>query len=135
MDDLRQILVTALYTKLSLVCTNPVYSKMPRAADVTYPYNYISDIYDDENGPKTGFQYRYDVLIQVIFKNISSKSAFYSEMAKVKSIINNAEPFTLTGGFKIKQCILNNSSDTDIEVDDGVLTVGLVRAYFDIDPA
>lgn len=132
MRDARTALMTGLVAALKTATSKSVYTRIPRSADASYPYILIANIYDEENGPKTKFHYRYDVEIQAIHMNLTSKSALYSDMNNIKSIINNNVPFALTDNFSIMECTLNSGTDTDFEVDSGVQSVGIVRAFFDI---
>jgi len=131
MKDARTALVTGLYTALTSACNAGVYSRMPKAADINYPYIQIGDIYDEENGPKDDFFFNYDVLINVVYKNQSSLAAFYADINNVKSTINNNVPFSIGSEFTILESTLISSSSSEFEDGDGaILNVCAVRVNF-----
>jgi len=131
MKDARTALVTGLYTALTAACNASVYSRMPKAADINYPYIQIGDIYDEENGPKDNFFFNYDVLINVVYKDQSSLSAFYADINNVKSTINNNVPFSIGSEFSILESTLISSSSSEFEDGDGaILNVCAIRVNF-----
>lgn len=129
MRDCRKQLVKGLVTAINNVLSGiSVYTIVPK--NVTYPYIYISDIYQNESGPKTSYFYDYDVLVQVVYKDLTSKTNIYNSVNSILSIINNGTPFTLTDNFKIYSCELLSNNDTQILTDTGILDVGLIRIGF-----
>ena len=131
MKDARTALVTGLYTALTAACNASVYSRMPKAADINYPYIQIGDIYDEENGPKDDFFFNYDVLINVVYKDQSSLAAFYADINNVKSTINNNVPFSIGSEFSILESTLISSSSSEFEDGDGaILNVCAIRVNF-----
>jgi hypothetical protein len=131
MKDARQALVTGLHTALTAACNASVYSRMPKAADITYPYIQIGDIYDEESGPKDQFLFNYDVLINVVYKDQSSLTAFFADINNVKSTVNNNVPFSIGSGFRIIESTLTTASTTEFEDADGtILNVAAVRVMF-----
>lgn len=133
MKDVRNILIPPLITAIKAATGKDCYTRLPKAAGVTYPYIYISDIYQEENGPKTSYRYNLDVLIQVVYHNVDDLTNLFDDMNDILGIINNATPFALTSPHKIYSIELNNSTTTEIQTETGVLNVGLIRAIFDIE--
>ena len=133
MKDIRNILLTALVPALATATGRNVYTRIPKAANVAYPYIYISDIYQEEVGPKTKYQYRLDVLIQIIYQDVDSLVALFTDMDNVLSIVNNAVPFALTAPYKVMSCELNNSTTTEFQTETGTQNVGLIRILFNIE--
>lgn len=130
MKDLRQILLTALVPALKTATGKNVYTRMPKAANVAYPYIYVGDIYDKEIGPKTSYMYEYDVQIAIVHKDLNDLSALYTDLDTVKGIVTNRTPFTLTGGFVVDSCTLGASNTNDFETDTGTEHLGVVRLLF-----
>lgn len=130
MKDLRQILLKALVPALKTATGKNVYSRMPKAANIVYPYIYVGDIYDKEVGPKTSFTYEYDVQIMIVHKDLNDLAALFDDMDKVKGIVNNSTPFSLTEGFIIDSCTLGGSNNTDFETDTGIENIGIIRLLF-----
>lgn len=133
MKDIRQILLAALVPALATATGRNVYTRIPKAVGAVYPYIYISDIYMSEDGPKTSDVFDYDVLIQVIYQDVDSLVALYSDMNNVLSIANHSTPFALTGGYKIRKVELLNSNDTEFQTETGTQNVGLIRLLFNIE--
>ena len=130
MRDARKQLVTALITDIKTrIPGSRVYTKLPKK--LAYPYIYISEIYQDEDGPKNSYQYNYDVLIQVVYKNASDPSDRYDNQNAIMGMVDNASGFALTDDFSImKTSLISNSESTDIKTDSGILDIGLVRLDF-----
>lgn len=133
MRDARTALVTGLYTQLSAATTTPVHARMPKSSALQYPYIQIGDIYDEENGTKDSFMYDYDVLINIVHKDLSSLTPFYSDIDAVKGTINNNVPFALPAPFRILESTLTSSSTTVFESADGsIINVCAVRVLFKV---
>lgn len=131
MKDARNALVTGLYTALESACNADVYSRMAKKADIVYPYIHIGDIYDEEVGTKDEFHFNFDTLIQVVYKDQSSLTVFYTDINNVKSTINNNVPFSIGSEFAIMESTLISASTTEFEEEDGsVLNVGAIRVNF-----
>lgn len=133
MKDIRNILLTALVPALATATGRNVYTRMPKAINAVYPYIYISDIYQEEIGPKTSYIYRLDVLIQIIYQDVDSLTGLFADMNNVLSIVNNAVPFALTSPHKVMSCELNNSTTTEFQTETGTQNVGLIRLLFNIE--
>lgn len=131
MKDARTSLVAGLHTALTSACDATVYSRMPKTANIVYPYVQIGDIYDEEVGPKDQFHSNYDVLINVVYKDQSILTNFFSDINNVKSTVNNDEPFTIGSDFKIMESTLISASTTEFEDADGtILNVAAIRMNF-----
>ena len=133
MKDIRNILLTALVPALATATGRSVYTRIPKATGVTYPYIYIGDRYQSEVGPKTSYEYEVDVLIQIIYQDVDDLGALFTDMDNVLSVVNNAVPFALTSPYKIKSCQLISSSDTEFQTETGTQNVGLIRLLFNIE--
>lgn len=134
MKDLRQILLTGLVPAFATATSKSVYTRIPKAANVAYPYIYISDIYQTETGPKTKYQYELDVLIQVIYQDVDDLGAMNTDIDNVLSIVKNGvTPFALSGGYKITSCELNNSTTDEFQTETGTQNVGIIRVLFNIE--
>jgi hypothetical protein len=127
MNDPRKILLTALTTSLETATELPVYTKIPKQSAMIYPYVHIADVYMQENGSKLSYQYEYNILIEICYKDATSDGELYDKMDAVCGIVNNAVPFSLTGGFSVMDIRLNNSVKTEIMTDTGVIDVGAIR--------
>lgn len=122
-------LITAINAKLSGIT---VYTKVPKAVDnnavlASYPYIYIAEIYQDETGPKNRFFYNYDILIQVVYKDLTSKVSLWTTVNSILEIVNNNVPFSLSNDFEIMEMTLISNSETEILTDTGILDIGLIR--------
>lgn len=131
MEDVRNVLLKSLVPALETATGKSVFTRIPKDA-ATYPYIYISDIYQEEDGTKTEFHYRLDVLVQVLYKDATSLSGLFSDMTNVLSIINNGVPFELDDPHSIMDCTLNSSNTTEFQTETGTVNAGLIRIYFRI---
>jgi len=98
-----------------------------------YPYIHISDVYQNENGPKNYHSYDLEVLINVVYKDITDLAALYTAQNSVLGLFNIPESLTLTNSFKVQETILVSSTDTEIKTDTGTLNIGLIRIRFTIE--
>ena len=128
MKDLRQIVYTALVPKLVELTGRQVFTKMPK--ERTFPYIFLSDFYQKESGPKDSYQYDVELLIQIRHIGLTSLKPLLDDMDSVMSMITNGSPFALTGVYKIEQCTLISSNDTEILTDTGTENIGLIRINF-----
>ena len=128
MKDLRQILYTPLVAKLAELTGRQVFTKMPKES--VFPYIFLSDFYQKESGPKDSFQYDVELLIQIRHKELTSLIPLTQDMDNVMSMINNDSPFELQAPFKIEQCTLISSNDTEILTETGTENIGLIRINF-----
>jgi len=133
MKDLRSILLTGLVPALATATGLNVYTRIPKAANVTYPYVYIAEIYQEEIGSKTEFVYQLDVLVQVVYHDVDSLVGLFGKIDNVLSIAKNGvAPFSLTSPYAIEECSLIQSTTTELETDTGVQNIGLIRLNFTI---
>lgn len=137
MRNVKKELLTALVAAIKAALpTIPVTTKRidSDTSDVTaYPYIYIGDVYQTENGPKPFYIYEIELLIQIVYKNQSSLTDLYATQNIVLGIFNHPKPFSLTGNFEIMENFLVNSNDTEIQSETGTLNVGLIRMRFMIE--
>ena len=132
MRDVRTELVTAFITAINAKATGlTVYTKVPKG--VNYPFIYLTEITDSENGSKQQYMYSYDVTLEVVYANITDKTAMWSTVDKIKQIINNCEPFALTGNFKINAMTLIETIEREDLLDSQDVDVTEIRVNFDIE--
>ena len=92
MKDVRKPLTIGLITAINAKSTGlTVYTKIPKG-DITnpisYPYIFIAEIFDIEDGPKNQFMYQYEVTLQIVYRDLTSKLAMWIVVDKIKQIIN-----------------------------------------------
>jgi hypothetical protein len=133
MKDVRNILIPKLITAIETATGKQCYTRIPKAAGVTMPYIYISDIYQEEIGSKTSYQYRLDVQIQVVYNDVDDLTNLFDDMNDILGIVNNAVPFALDSPYKIMECRLNSSTTTEFMTETGVQNIGIIRVLFDIE--
>lgn len=134
MKDLHQILLKGLVPALTTATGKTVLSRIPKAKAQTYPYIYISDIYQEEEGPKTDYRYKLDVLVQVVYMDANSLSGLFTDMDNVLSIVKNGvSPFNLDSPYKIVECSLMSSTTTEFQTETGTENVGIIRLLFTIE--
>lgn len=133
MRDARKQIVLALITAINAAASGiTVYTKVPKGVDgnaalVTYPYIHISEIYQDENGPKNSYFYNYEVLVQVVYKDLHSKVSLWNTVNNILGIVKNDASLTLTDNFETMETRLVSNSETEILTDTGLLDIGLIR--------
>lgn len=133
MKDVRNILLTSLVPAIATATGKQCYTRIPKAANVTYPYIYISDIYQSETGSKTSYIYELDVLVQIVYQDVSSLTGLFADMDNVLSLVKNGvAPFALSGGYVVMSCELNSSTTTEFETETGTENIGLIRMLFNI---
>jgi hypothetical protein len=132
MNDCRTELVTALITAINAQATGlTVYTKVPKS--VTYPYLYLTEIIDTEDGSKQQFMYSYDVSLELVYKDLTDKTAMWSAVDKVKGIINNKEPFAMSGGFKIMAMTLIDTTEAEDLLNSQEVDTTTIRVNFEIE--
>lgn len=131
MKDVVKPLLKALTVVLDNATGLTSYTRIPKQEYLSYPYIYISDIYQQENGPKTGYRYSVDLLVRIIYKDVDSLIPLLDKKNKVLELINNASPFAIEG-FKIESCELQNSFSSESYTDTGVESIENIRLIFDI---
>lgn len=127
MTDCREIVLKALYTALGTATGRTIYTKMPKQAAPIYPYIHISDVFEEEEGAKNGYQFKFQILIEVVHKDELSDIPLFNDMKAVKTLINNAVPFALSGGFAIMDMRLVSSTQIEVLTDTGMVDVGAIR--------
>jgi len=135
MNDIRTILLTALAASLATATGRKVYKDMPIHLEGTkvYPHIAISDVFVQEEGPKNGYQYNVNVLIEIVHKDLASMATLYNDMNNAMGIINNTVPFSLTGGYSIMDCRLNTNTTTQASNERGNFDIGIIRLIFRIE--
>lgn len=134
MNDIRSILITGLKSALATATGRKVYGDMPIQLEGTkvFPHISISDIFVQEEGPKNKYHYNANVLIEIVHKQLASMGTMHNDLNNALSIVNNAVPFALTGGFSIMDCRLNTSTTTSASVGKDLVDVGIIRLIFRI---
>ena len=136
MKDISKEVCKAVITKIGTVLpTRPVYTVIPKSDSgvmVAYPHIYLGDFYQYEDGPKNSFWYRFEMLIQVVYKDIESKLNLWADKEAIMGVINNVSPFTLDDGLVAESCELLSNTETEILTDTGMLYIGLIRINFKI---
>lgn len=130
--ELLTALVAAIKTALPTMIVRTKLNDFDTSDNTAYPYIYIGDVYQTENGPKPQYFYSVELLIQVVYKDITDLADLYTTQNAVLGIFNNPKPFTLTGNFEIMDNNLINSNDAEVKIDTGTLNIGLIRMNFDI---
>jgi len=137
MRDVRKQIVKGLKAAIDAKATGlTVYTKIPKGDatnPISYPYIYLTNIIDSENGPKNQFMYNYDLDIEVVYKNLLDKVAMWDTVDKIKQIINNCEPFTIDDNFKIMAMVLIDTDETEDLVDSQDVDVTRIRVNLDIE--
>lgn len=130
--ELLTALVAAIKTALPAISVTTKRIDAETSDVTAYPYIYIGDVYQTENGPKNQYFYSVELLIQIVYKNQIDLGALYTTQNAVLGIFTHPKPFTLTGNFEIWENELINSNDTEIQSETGTLNIGLIRMRFDI---
>ncbi len=132
MKDCRTQLVTAFITAIDAKSTGlTVYTKVPKS--VVYPYLYLTEIIDIENGNKNQFMYSYDVSLELVYKDLTDKTAMWTAVDLIKQIINNNVPFSLTGGFAIMEMTLVDTTEAEDLLNSQEVDTTTIRVKFDIE--
>jgi len=120
-------LISAISAKLP---TRTIYTVPPQNA--VYPYILINQTDMQEIGTKAGkFEYRFEPLIQVIYKDISSISPLLTDMQEIHEIVKNSQDITVSGYTVIEMQLINTNRTTEL-YDWGRLEIGLIRTRIDI---
>lgn len=127
MTDPRKAVLKALVAAMATATGKTVYAKIPKQDTVIYPYVLISDVYMEEDGQKNNYQYTFQILVEIVYKNTTSDDALYTDMAAITGIINNAVPFALDSPYQVMDLRLNNTAKTEVLTDSGMVDVGTVR--------
>lgn len=137
MRNCKRELLTALVAKLKLAMPTMTIRTKINDFDISdnsaYPYVYISDLYQLENGPKNYHSYELEVLIQVVYKDQTSLIDLYNSQNSVLGLFEIPESLILTNNFKVQETVLLSSTDTEIKIDTGTLNIGLIRVRYTIE--
>jgi len=131
MKDCRTQLITGLITAIGTKTAIDVYTKVPKS--IAYPFIYLTDIIDNEDGPKNQFMYSYDVSIEIVYKDLTVKDNLWGTVNDIKGIITNGSPFTLTGGFKIMDMTLIDTTETEDLLNSQEVDTATIRVNFNIE--
>jgi len=138
MRDAKKEIVTALITSISAkLPTRDIFTIVPKPINdsgAAAPLNYIliSDIYQQDESPKNSLIYSYDVLVQVVYNNVTSKITFWSDISSVVSIISSRRDLVLTNDFQCQEIGLLSNSEEEIWTDTGRKNIGVVRFKVDV---
>lgn len=130
--ELLTAFVTAIKTAITGATVRTKLNDFDTSNNSAYPYIYIGDIYQTENGPKNFYRYPVELLVQIVYKDQTSLTNLYAAQNSVLGIINHPKPFALTNNFEIIETELLSSNDTEIQIDSGTLNIGLIRIRFTI---
>ena len=100
---------------------------------VTYPYVYISDIFQTEEGSKSFPIYVVDLLIQVVHDDLTDLSSLWADQNAIAEIIQNKRDLILSNNFKLMSIELGQISETEIETDTGIMNIGLIRMLLKVE--
>ena len=129
-------LLTALVVALKLALPAlPVSTKknwFENDSNTAYPYIYIGEVYQTEDGPKNFYRYNVELLIHVVYKDVTDLADLYTSQNAVLGLIKAGKSLTLTNNFEIIDTYLMSSNDIEVQVDSGILNVGLIRVRYDI---
>ncbi len=131
--ELSTALVAALKAAITGMKVRTKLNDFDVSDNTAYPYIHISDVYQNENGPKNYHSYDLEVLINVVYKDITDLGALYTAQNSVLGLFNIPQSLTLTNNFKVQETILVSSTDTEIKTDTGTLNIGLIRIRFTIE--
>lgn len=127
MNDPRKSVLKALTVALATATGRTVYTKIPKQVTLIYPYIHISDVFMEEEGTKLDYQYKFQILIEVVHKDELSDGSLFDDMNNVCSIINNSVPFALESPYKVMDCRLVSSTQIEVLTDVGMVDVGAIR--------
>lgn len=119
-------LISAINTELP---ARTVYTVPPKES--TYPYVLINQTYMEQTGPKDKFHYRFEALVQVIHKDLSSITDLLSDMNAIHQIIKASDNLVVPG-YDVMQILLINTNRTTEMYDFGKLDIGLIRMRIEI---
>ena len=132
MKDCKTELITGLITAIDAQSTGlTVYTKVPKS--VVYPYLYITEIIDVEDGPKNQFMYGYDLSMELVYKDLTDKGAMWTAVGKIKGIINNKNPFSIGGNFYIMAMTLIDTTEAEDLLNSQEVDTTTIRVNFDIE--
>ena len=130
--ELLLAFVAALKSALPTMIIRTKLNDFDTSDNLAYPYIYIGEIYQNEDGPKNFYRYPVEMLLQVVYKDVTSLVDLYTTQNTVLGLINHPKPFSLTNNFEIIETELLSSNDAEVKIDSGVLNIGLIRIRFTI---
>lgn len=135
MKDVSEILLKGLVPALNNAVGLTFYTKVPKydanGKPLDYPYGRVSDVFINENGPKTSYRYSVETLIQVIYADQTSLDPMLTAKDKVLGLVKHGSPFALADPYQIEECRLTNSTHAELpDGGDRILDVGIVRVEF-----
>lgn len=130
--ELLTAFIAELKTALPTFTIRTKINDFDTSDDSAYPYIHITEVYQNEDGPKPYYRYPVEMLVQVVYKDITDLGDLYTTQNAVLGTLDNPKPFTLTNDFEIIETELLSSNDTEIQIDSGILNIGLIRVRFTI---
>lgn len=123
-------LITGLIAAInSNIPNRPIYTTPPKQLE--YPYILINQNYMTEIGSKNGFIYKFEPLIQVIYKDQTSKLNLIRDMQKIHNFVGNESVISVQGYTVI--CVeLISTNITEELLDFGRLDIGLIRLNIEL---
>ena len=132
MKDVRKQLMIGLKSAVDGLSTGlTFYTKIPKG--ISYPYIYVAEIFDIEDGSKQQFMYQYEVTLEITYKDITDKTDMWDAVDSLKGLINNNEPFSLTDNFKIMECTLIDTDEIEDLVESQNVDTTILRINFMIE--
>jgi hypothetical protein len=126
-EALIKSLISAIETKLP---ARTVYTIPPK--DTSYPYILLNQTDMTEVGAKSNFIYRFEPLIQVIHKDLSTVETLLDDMQEIHEIITHAtDDLTITGYDLIEMSLISTNRTTEL-YEWGRLDIGLIRPLIEI---
>jgi len=99
--EILTALVSALTTAMPTMIIRTKLNDFDLSDNTAYPYIYLGEVYQTEDGPKNWYRYSVEILIHVVYKDVTSLNDLYTSQNSVLGILNNPKPFTLTNNFEI----------------------------------
>ena len=131
--ELLTALVASLKTAMPTMIIRTKLNDFDLSDNTAYPYIYISEVYQSQDGPKNWFRYPVECLVQVVYKDVTGLTDLYTSQNSVLGLLTKPETLTLTNNFKVMNTELLSSNDTEIKIDSGTLNIGLIRIRFTIE--
>lgn len=130
--ELLTAFVLALKTAMPTTIIRTKLNDFDLSDNSAYPYIYICEVYQNEDGPKNFYRYPVEVLVQIVYKDLSSLDSLYTKQNSVLGLLTHPKSLTLTNNFELIETELLSSNDTEIKIDSGTLNIGLIRIRFTI---
>ena len=131
-NELLTAFIAKIKTAIPAMTVRTKLNDFDTSDNSAYPYIYIGDVYQTEDGPKNFYRYPVEMLVQIVYKDITDLGDLYTAQNSVLGLLNNPKPFTLTNNFEIIETELLSSNDAEIKIDSGTLNIGLIRIRFNI---